>query len=72
MRAEGPRIAAILLFAAAAVLVGVGNETGQRALSAVAIVCFAFGALAFLRWRRAQRARVLDSEDKTPPEGEQR
>ena len=71
------RIAAILCFAAAAVLVGLGNQTGHRIFTAVGFVCFAVGALAFLRWRRAQRAKVFDREDKTfeyeekaPPEGE--
>ena len=56
---------AILLFAAAAVLAGVGNETGHTVLTAVAFVLFALGALCFFRWRAAIRAQVLDSEDKT-------
>jgi Flp pilus assembly protein TadB len=59
------RGAAILLFAGAAVLAGVGNETGHRFLTAVAFVLFAFGALCYFRWRAAIRARVFDSEDKT-------
>jgi uncharacterized membrane protein YdbT with pleckstrin-like domain len=58
------RALAVVLFAAAAVLVGVGNSTGSKWLQAAAYCLFAFGVLAFLRWRR-QRARVLDSEDKT-------
>ncbi len=65
MHGDRPRIAAILLFAAAAVLVGVGNSTHERWLTVLAIVCFVLGAAAFLRWRRAQRARVLDPKDKT-------
>jgi Flp pilus assembly protein TadB len=58
---------AIVLFAAAAVLVGIGNSTGSKWLQAAAYLLFAFGVLAFLRWRR-RRATVLDSEDKTSVE----
>jgi hypothetical protein len=69
MALDRARLVAILCFAAAAVLVGVGNQTGERALTAIGFVAFAAGALAFFRWRGAQRARVLDPEDKTPPDG---
>ena len=59
------RVAAVLLFGAAAVLAGVGNETHHRWLTAVAFGLFALGALCFLRFRAAIRARVFDREDKT-------
>ena len=62
------RAAAILLFAAAAILVGIGNSSGERWLSAVAFGLFGAGAVLFLRWRLGNRARVLDREDKTPEE----
>ena len=62
------RTAAILLFAAAAILVGVGNSSGQRWLSAVAFGLFGAGAVCFLRWRAGNRATVLDREEKTPEE----
>jgi hypothetical protein len=55
---------AVLLFAVAAVLVGVGNSTGSKWLEALAYLLFALGVLAFLRWRR-RRATVFDSEEKT-------
>ena len=58
-------MAAIVLFVAAGALVGVANNTSQHWLGAVAVVLFALGAVAFLRWRNAARARVLDHEEKT-------
>ena len=63
------RALAILAFAAAAVLVGVGRSTGHRFLVALAALFFLLGVAAFFRWR-AQTGKVLDSEEKTPPEGE--
>ncbi len=65
MGSERNRIVAIVLFAAAAVLVGLGNETGRRLLTGLAFALFALGVGAFLRWRNARRARVLDLEEKT-------
>jgi hypothetical protein len=62
------RVAAILLFAAAAILVGVGNSSGERWLSAVSFGLFGAGVILFLRWRSANRARVLDREEKTTEE----
>jgi len=56
---------AIALFAAGAVLAGVGNSTRAGWVVALAFLCFALGALAFGRWRRAHRATVFDREDKT-------
>ncbi len=70
MGAERNRIAAILLFAAAAVLVGVGNETGRRLLTGLAFGLFALGVGAFLRWRNARHARVLDPEEETSEQGD--
>jgi hypothetical protein len=64
------RIAAILLFAAAAVLVGLGNETGRRLLTGLAFGLFALGVGAFLRWRSSRRGRVLDHEEKTSRQGD--
>lgn len=65
MGPERNRIAAIVLFAGAAVLVGIGNETGRRLLIGLAFGLFALGVGAFLRWRNARHARVLDPEEKT-------
>ncbi len=65
MGSDRNRIVAIVLFAGAAVLVGLGNVEGQRLLSGLGFVLFALGVGAFLRWRNAQRARVLDPEEKT-------
>jgi hypothetical protein len=62
------RALAILAFAAAAVLVGVGRSTGDRFLVAIGAGLFLLGVTAFFRWR-GRTAKVLDSEDKTPPEG---
>ena len=71
--ARAMRALAILAFAAAAVLVGVGRSSGQRflvaagaALFLVALgaACFLLGVAAFFRWR----GRVLDRKAKTPPE----
>ena len=59
------RWVAIALFAAAAVLVGIGNSLHERWIVAIAILCFLLGAGAFLRWRLAEHARVLDREEKT-------
>ncbi|HEX4518211.1 MAG TPA: hypothetical protein VH063_01395 [Gaiellaceae bacterium] len=72
MGSERNRIVAIVLFAAAAILVGVGNETGRRLLTGLAFALFALGVAAFLRWRNAQRARVLAPEEKTSPKGDER
>ena len=69
MGSDRNRIAAIVLFAGAAVLVGIGNEEGRRLLSGLGFVLFALGVGAFLRWRNAQRARVLDPEEKTSHRG---
>jgi hypothetical protein len=65
MEAGRLRLAAITLFAAGAVLSGVGNESGRRWLTVLAFGCFALGVLCVLRWRAALRARVLDHEEKT-------
>jgi predicted phage tail protein len=61
------RAVAIMAFAAAAVLVGVGRSSGHRFLVALGAALFFVGVAAFFRWR-AQTGKVLDSEDKTPPE----
>ena len=63
------RALAILAFAAAAVLVGVGRSSGNRFLVALGAALFLLGVTAFFRWR-GRTGRVLDSKDKTPPEGE--
>ena len=63
------RALAILAFAAAAVLVGVGRSSGTRFLVALGAALFLLGVTAFFRWR-AKTGKVLDSEEKTPPEGE--
>jgi Flp pilus assembly protein TadB len=61
----GPmRALAILAFAAAAVLVGVGKSSGHRLLVALGAALFLLGVAAYFRWR----GRVLDSKEKTPPE----
>jgi hypothetical protein len=70
LRPDRNRIVAIVLFAGAAALVGIGNEEGQRLLSGLGFVLFALGVGAFFRWRNAQRARVLDPEEKTSNRGE--
>ena len=62
---ERLRVAAIGLFAAAAVLVGLGRDGGRAGLVVLAFVCFSLGAFAFLRWRSEIRARVFDRQDKT-------
>jgi hypothetical protein len=56
---------AIVLFAAGAVLAGVGNSTRSGWMIALAFTCFLLGVLAFGRWRKALRARVFDREEKT-------
>jgi len=58
------RALAILAFAAAAVLAGIGRSSGHRLLVAAAAVLFLLGVGAFFRWRGS----VLDSKAKTPPE----
>jgi hypothetical protein len=58
------RALAIGLFAAAALLVGVGRSSGHRSLVAIGAACFLFGVWAFFRWR----GKVLDRKAKTPPE----
>ena len=68
---ERLRVAAIGLFAAAAVLVGLGRDGGRAWLVAVAFGVFAVGAATFMRWR-ARRARVLDREEKTSRQDERR
>jgi hypothetical protein len=55
------RALAILAFAAAAVLVGVGRSSDNRFLVAVGAALFLLGVGAFFRWR----GKVLDREDKT-------
>jgi hypothetical protein len=68
------RALAVLAFAAAAVLVGVGRSSDDRLLVAVGAGLFLLGVGAFFRWRGS--ARVLDSkaetrldrEERTPPE----
>src|SRR5262249_35005866 len=61
---------AILAFAAAAVLVGVGRSTDNRFLVALGAAIFLLGTAAFFRWR-SDRGKVLDREEKTPrPRGE--
>jgi hypothetical protein len=62
------RIAAILVFALGAVLAGIGNTTGHHWLTAASFGLFALGALCFLRWRAAIRARVFAREEKTSKE----
>jgi hypothetical protein len=62
------RALAILAFAAAAVLVGVGHSSGQRLLVAIAAALFLLGVGAFFRWRGGERGKVLDREEKTPSE----
>ena len=63
------RALAILAFAAAALLVGVGRSTDNRFLVALAAAIFLLGTAAFFRWR-SDRGKVLDREEKTPPEDE--
>ena len=65
MSGERLRVAAICLFAVAAVLVGLGRDSGRAWLVVLAFVCFSLGAFAFLRWRSEIRARVFDRQDKT-------
>jgi hypothetical protein len=75
VRAERLRLAAIVLFAAGAVLSGIGNQSGRHWLTLLAFACFILGVMFVLRWRATVRARVLDSEEKTsvrkqdPPPG---
>jgi uncharacterized membrane protein YfcA len=61
------RWVAVVLMIGAAVLAGVANNTSQHWLGAVALALFAAGAVTFLQWRSG-RARVLDREEKTPPD----
>jgi hypothetical protein len=60
------RIGAILCFAAAAVLVGVGRQSGESWFVIAGFALGALGAGLFFRWRSEQAGRVLDSKDKTP------
>ena len=64
-RGVDARIGAILCFAAAAVLVGVGRQSGQSWLVIGGFTLGALGAGLFFRWKAAQDAKVLDSKDKT-------
>lgn len=65
MGTEGMRALMIVLFAAGAILSGVGNSSGQGWLIALAFTAFAAGVIVFGRWRRALRAKVFDREEKT-------
>jgi len=65
MRPLQLRALAVVLFAAGAILAGVGNSTHQSWLSALAFAAFAIGVLVFFRWRQERRARVFDREEKT-------
>jgi len=65
MRIDRSRALAVVLFALAALLAGVGNSTHRRAVVALAFAAFALGAAVFLRWQRTRRASVFDQEDKT-------
>jgi len=65
MRPVRLRLLAIVLFAAGAVLSGVGNSTRQGWVIALAFSSFVLGTGAYFRWRQALRARVFDQEDKT-------
>jgi hypothetical protein len=65
MDARRLRAAAIALFAAAAILVGIGNSSHRHWLVALAFGCFAIGVASYIRWRRAVRANVFDREEKT-------
>ncbi len=65
MGAARLRALAIGLFAAAALLAGIGNSSQRRWLVGLAFACFALGVHCFLRWRRTLRARVFDREEKT-------
>jgi hypothetical protein len=51
------RALAILAFAAAAVLVGVGHSHDNRLLVAIGAVLFLCGVAAFFRWRDGRRDR---------------
>ena len=68
MGGERLRAGAIVLFAAAAVFVGIGNSSGRHWLVAVGFGLFALGAALFFRWRAATGAKVLDREEKTSRE----
>jgi hypothetical protein len=59
------RLLAIALFAAGAVLAGIGNSTHRSWMVAAAFAAFVVGVGAFLRWRQTSRARVFDREEKT-------
>jgi Flp pilus assembly protein TadB len=64
-RLPPPRALAIALLAAGAVAAGLGNSTGQGWLVALAFCCFFAAVFCIMRWRRAERARVFDREEKT-------
>ena len=51
------RALAILAFAAAAVLVGVGRSSDNRLLVGIGAGLFLFGVAAFFRWRGDRRDR---------------
>jgi hypothetical protein len=59
------RLLAIALFAAGAVLAGLGNAGHRTWLVAAAFAAFVLGVGAFLRWRQTGRASVFDREEKT-------
>ncbi len=55
----------IALFAAGAVLAGVGNTTRQGWVIALAFSSFAIGVAVYVRWRQTLHGRVFDREEKT-------
>lgn len=65
MGTERMRALMIALFAAAALLSGIGNSSGQGWVIALAFSAFAAGVIVFGRWRQALRAKVFDREEKT-------
>ena len=69
MSGDRLRIAAICLFAVAAVLIGIGRDSHEPWLVILAFLLFSLGAFAFLRWRTTMRSRVFDRKDKTSDEG---
>jgi hypothetical protein len=54
----------IALLVVAAVASGIAGEDGGPFM-ALAFSCFAVAVAVFFRWRRAIRARVFDSKEKT-------
>ena len=66
MRRPGSlRSTAVALFALAALLSGLAGSLHARWLDGLAFAAFALGAVAFLRWRQAMRAKVFAREEKT-------